>query len=138
VNEALWQQFVGQSVERSYAIRELLGTGSFGGVFRGEHLVAGQLVREVAIKLIAADEQYLKYQLPELVIGTNLSHPNIVRCYSAGEIELNRVQLLYLIVELAQEGSLEDRLKAGPMSSDEVEDLAFQVASGLSYLQPRS
>src|SRR5579862_3611984 len=130
VNEALWHQFVGQSVEGSYLLRELLGAGSFGGVFRSEHRVAGQLIREVAVKLVTPDRDNFAYQLPELVRGTNLSHPHVVRCFSAGQIELNRVPLLYLILEYAPEGSLEDRMKRGPLPAEEVEELARHIASG--------
>jgi serine/threonine protein kinase len=130
----LWRQFLGQSVEGGYTLRALIGAGSFGGVFRAEHVVAGQLVREVAVKLVLPDEARLAYQLPELIRGTNLYHAHVIRYFSAGEIRLNDILLLYIIMELAREGSLEQRLSNQTLSMLEVEELALQTASALAYL----
>jgi len=134
MQQDLWRQFVGQSVEGVYILRELLGAGSFGGVFRAEHVVARQLVRQVAVKLILPDENYFAYQLPELIRGTNLNDTHIVRYFSAGQVHLNDVHLLYIIMELADYGSLEHQLTTRRLSMIEVEELALHAASGLDYL----
>ena len=134
MNRTLWHQFEGQSVEGCYLLCELLGAGSFGGVFRSEHRIDQQLVREVAIKLIRPQEKILTRQLPELLRGTNLQHPNVVRCFSAGKTTLKDIELLYLILEFAHEGTLGDCMGPAPLRLEEIEELILNVASGLAYL----
>lgn len=46
-----WMQFEGHWVDSSYRLVELRGNGAFGGVFRSEHVIAGRLMGQVAIKL---------------------------------------------------------------------------------------
>ena len=41
----LWKQFEGQSIENTYHLRSLLGSGGFGGVFLADHVVEGALIR---------------------------------------------------------------------------------------------
>jgi hypothetical protein len=43
----------GQMVEDRYQLQNLLGVGGFGGVFKGQDVFLGKILRNVAIKIIA-------------------------------------------------------------------------------------
>ena len=104
------------------------------GVVRSEHIVAGRRGREIAVKLILPREEYLDYQLPEMIKGVGLNHRHIVTCFSAGETKLKEIRLLYVLLELANEGSLADQLKRENLSVRDGEVLGFQLGSALEYL----
>jgi eukaryotic-like serine/threonine-protein kinase len=71
-----------------YEIREELGRGGMGRVYRARHLT---LDRDVALKLLAerysADEAYLQRFLKEARAAARLNHRNIVQIYDFGRVE---------------------------------------------------
>jgi len=71
-----------------YEIREQLGRGGMGRVYRARHLT---LDRDVALKLLAerysADEAYLQRFLKEARAAARLNHRNIVQIYDFGRVE---------------------------------------------------
>lgn len=134
VQDGLWRQFEGSTVEGVYVLRQLLGAGSYGGVFLADHCLLEKTFRQVAVKLILPDQEHLDYQLPEISRGLNLKHENVIRCHSAGEVVLKGTRFFYLILELADGGTLQQRLRSGPLPPHDVADLVCQAASGLEYL----
>jgi formylglycine-generating enzyme required for sulfatase activity len=72
-------------------------------------------------------------QLQELQIALSLDHPNLIRCYGAGEVTLAGNAFLYLLMELA-EGTLQDCLEQGPVPSEALKQIIRDVAAGLAHL----
>lgn len=138
-----WKPFEGQCVEKSFYLRELLGHGTFGGVFRADHLIEDRFIRSVALKLIRIErdetgQTTIDRELSELIAAANLHHPHLVSCFHAGSAEVGPAgtKFLYLVMELA-EGSLRSRLKEGILSTAEASKLIEHVASGLTFLHQR-
>ena len=52
MNSTLWRVCEGQAIDGKYHLQRLLGTGSYGGVFLADEVVADRLIRQVAVKLI--------------------------------------------------------------------------------------
>ncbi len=129
----LWATLEGSVVDGRYHLGPLLSSGSYGGVFAADEVVADKMMRHLAIKLITPDSEYPERQMEELVLATSMDHPNILRCFSPGVCTLNGVRLLYLVMEMAS-SSLADRFIEGVMTMDETVILAQGMLSALIYL----
>ena len=97
-----------------------------GAVYRATDTRSG---REVALKLLLglADPEDRARFVREVEVSSSLAHPHLLRVLDFGQ---DRGQL-YLASELAEGGSLSDRLRSGPLPADEAARLVAQVARGL-------
>jgi hypothetical protein len=102
---------VGQTLGR-YRLDALLGRGGMAEVFRATDT---KLARTVAVKVIlathAVEEHFLERFLREARMVASLEHPNILPVYDFGEE--NGVP--FLVMPYLPGGSLQGRLKAGPV-----------------------
>lgn len=137
-NNLLWRMLVGQVINNQYHLKDLIGAGGYGGVFRAYEVIRDKLIRQVAIKLIISDN-HNDGQLNEIIAATDLQHPNLIRCFYGGECSLNGANILYLVMELA-DFSLEKRLTQGVLSETEATLLVQDIAEALVYLhnQPQT
>jgi len=119
-------------VERTYnhfAIRELLGRGGMGAVYRAEDL---SLKRLVALKILRRDigqEQEHRAQLEqEARITASINHPHVVKVYTFGEAHGQ----FYLAMELVDKGSLDDLMQVqNRVAEVQVLEVGLQIAQGL-------
>lgn len=132
-----WQSFERQKVDGRYHLQRLLGNGAFGGVFLAQEMIGGQIIGEVAVKLILPLSADQAAQLGELIAMRNLNHPHVVRGLAAGECTLNNIKLLYLVMDVAT-GTLEKRLQAGSVSMAESKEIIRSIAEGLQFLHSRN
>src|SRR5215475_9356141 len=102
-----------------YEIVALLGIGGMGEVYRARD---PRLGREVALKISGArfSERFER----EARIIAGLNHPNICTLHDVGGS--------YLVMELVEGPTLADRISRGPLSLDEVLDIAWQMAEALA------
>ncbi|PNW27261.1 UNVERIFIED_CONTAM: hypothetical protein BEN50_03265 [Euhalothece sp. KZN 001] len=135
MNLIIYKTLEGQWLSNQYYLKEMLGYGGFGAVFQADDVVGDQLLREVAVKVIAPldDAKRQQQQLEELRAAITYNHPHLLRCFSAGEFNFMNGQFLYLVMELA-EHSLEKYLKDQTLSLRQIKTLLEQVALGLDYL----
>lgn len=111
-----------------------IGRGSMGIVYRARQI---GLNRTVAIKVtrdsLRADRTRVsRFGIEAAAIAT-LDHPNIIKIFEVGE---NNGQLFFSM-ELADEGSLTDRLKKGPISIREASELVMLIARGVHHAHVR-
>gem|GEM_PF-6382926 len=125
----LFRMMEGQQINQYY-LEKLLGVGGFGGVFQASEVVRDRVLKQLAIKIIPDSSDA---KLDELLAAVNLDHPQIIRSYGAGECKLLNTEMLYLAMELA-EGTLQDRLKKGQFTTEELQKIITQIASALVYL----
>jgi serine/threonine protein kinase len=82
-----------------YQLKEEIGRGSMGVVYRGKQIALG---RDVAIKVLpqalAHDASYIARFIREAQIIAGLNHPNIVHIYDAGQ----QNKLLYFVMEFVE------------------------------------
>ena len=117
-----------------YEIREQLGEGGMGAVFRASD---SRLQRDVAIKVIrrdlAEDTDHAARFDREARLLASLNHPNIAVVHGlehAGDVRL-------LVLELVPGDTLAERLRKGPLAVAESLGFAIQIASGIEAAHDR-
>src|SRR5689334_24142693 len=111
-----------------YQVRELLGAGGMGEVYRG---VDTRLNRAVAIKVLApaaASNPLLRARFErEAQVISSLNHPHICTLFDVGHQD----EVDFLIMECLEGETLEQRLRRGPMTIDDALRCAIEVAAAL-------
>ena len=120
--------YVGQKFGR-YRIEEEIGAGGMGVVYRAYD---EKLERDLAIKVLAPgalnDEAARNRFRNEARILSRLNHPSIQTIYDFESFEGHD----FLISELVPGVSLDARLRSCPLSENEVIQLGYQLAQGLT------
>jgi tetratricopeptide (TPR) repeat protein len=117
-----------------YELREVVGSGSFGVVYRAWD---SELGRTVALKvprlgrLATADDE--ERFLREARSSAQLRHPHLVALHDAGRLD----GTCYLVSDFVEGATLAQRLAAGRFAPAEAAALAAQVADALHYAHER-
>src|SRR5262245_14385555 len=114
---------------RGYALRERLGIGGFGAVYRA---VQSSIGREVAVKIIlpryANHPDFIRRFEAEAQFVARLEHPHIVPLYDYWR-EPNSASL---VMRYMRGGSLAAALRDGPLPADAVLQVLEQVGAALA------
>ncbi len=117
-----------------YIIKEVIGAGGMGVVFRAED---PQLLREVALKAmlpaLAANETARERFLREARAAAAIQHDRVVAIYTVGED--NGVP--FLAMPFLRGESLEQRLRRGALPVSEVARIGAEIAEGLEAIHER-
>src|SRR5208283_5449201 len=113
-----------------YQVASLLGVGGMGKIYRSRD---SKLGREVALKVlpssVAVDSDRLARFSREAKVLAALNHPNIAAIYGLEDSGSTHA----LVMELVEGPTLADRIKIGPISSDEALPIAKQICEALEY-----
>ena len=118
----------GSVFARRYRIIEELGRGGMGKIYRAEDT---SLSRHVAIKVLPEEfarnpERLARFEREAKLLAV-LNHPNIGSIYGIEESEERR----FLVLELVEGETLQNRLERGPLSLEEALEIVKQIAEGL-------
>jgi len=111
-----------------YRVLAKLGSGGMGVVYEAEDIRLG---RRVALKFLpgslAHDERTLQRFEREARVASSLNHPNICTIYEVEECDHQPV----IVMELLEGKSLKERIREGPISTDELLDFGIQASDAL-------
>ncbi|MCH8332677.1 protein kinase [Candidatus Sumerlaeota bacterium] len=118
----------------SFEIAGLLGVGGMGEVYRAKDTKLG---REVAVKVLpeafSKDKDRLARFEREARLLASLNHPNIAAIYDLQEAQGIRL----LIMELVEGLTLAERLRPGPLSTEESAAIFVQIAEAVEAAHER-
>jgi tRNA A-37 threonylcarbamoyl transferase component Bud32 len=124
----------GRILSNRYEIHGLLGKGGIASVYAAHDDL---LDRQVAVKVFqvgyALPPDRMEAFIAEARRIAKLDHPHVLGIYDQGTETVDDVKRFYLVMQLAQGGTLADRLEAGPLSTDETERILRQVCAALDY-----
>ena len=111
-----------------YRIVEEIGRGGMGIVYKAEDI---KLKRCIALKFLPphlmSSPEFKERFLIEAQAAAALSHPNICVIHEVGESE----ERPYIAMEYVEGETLRDKIKKGPLRTEEGLDITIQVAAGL-------
>ena len=119
-----------------YVVRDVIGAGGMGVVYRVEHVSLG---REHALKLLSApvldyDPSHVERFLREARAAARIRHPNIAEVFDYGQHVDGRP---YLVMELVHGERLTDVIARGPLPAKDVVTIARQLAGALAEAHDR-
>nr|XP_030719746.1 serine/threonine-protein kinase PLK4 isoform X2 [Globicephala melas] len=123
---------IGEKIE-DFKVGNLLGKGSFAGVYRAESIHTGL---EVAIKMIDKKAMYKAGMVQrvqnEVKIHCQLKHPSILELYNYFEDN----NYVYLVLEMCHNGEMNRYIKnrRKPFSENEARHFMHQIITGMLYL----
>ncbi len=112
-----------------FEIRELLGAGAFGRVYKAYD---PQLERFVALKIptfLSSDQQRVKRFIAEAKHAARLTHPNIVQVYESGQIGGK----YYIATQYVDGETLASLIKRDPVDTQQAAQWVSQLADAVSY-----
>lgn len=127
-SEISMEDLVGQRI-KGYELRDMIGLGGFGAVYRAYQAQVG---REVAIKIIlpayANHPDFIRRFEVEAQVIARLEHPHIIPLYDYWR----DAEGAYLVMRFLKGGSLRERLKSGPLSLEQTSKMLDQIAGALA------
>ncbi len=117
----------GRIIGGRYRLKDRLGRGSFGVVWRAEELLAGEPVATVAVKVFTAE-----VDRREVALLAGISHPAVLAYRAVVEDDGE----VCLVTELADGGDAAARLREWPdgLPVEDVREIVRAVAAGLGHL----
>jgi eukaryotic-like serine/threonine-protein kinase len=119
----------GEEVAGRYRLDELQGHGPMSEVWRAHDNI---LDRTVALKILSPTADLERFRREAQAVAA-LAHENVMRVYDYGEDEARP----FMALEWLPGGTLEDRLRQGPLPHDETYRVAEGIAAGLAHLHAR-
>jgi serine/threonine protein kinase len=125
--EILMADRVGQHID-DYRLIRLLGTGSFGEVYLGEHL---ENQNPVAVKTLNLNQENLRAFVKEASTAFRLKHPHIIGSLAFG---MSADNTPYLVMDYASNGTLRQRHPKGTrLSLDTIVSYLLPLVQALQY-----
>jgi TonB family protein len=129
------KQWEGQVVEGIFLLRQFLGGSDHSAVFLTDYNEGEP--QKAVIKLFPADPATADLQISRWESAAQLSHPNLLRLLGGGRCKLEGNDLLYLVMEYAEE-DLSQILPQRALTPEEVRDMLGPVLDALEHLHGKS
>jgi TonB family protein len=125
-----WKQYEGQVINNTFPLQRYLGGSSESAVFLTQ--LAGPQSSKAVLKLIPEGAS-VDLQLSLWRRASKLTHPNLLQLYQGGRCRLADMDLLYVVMEHAEE-NLSEILPQRALTPSEARDMLGLVLDALSHL----
>jgi TonB family protein len=125
------REWEGQIVDGIFPLKKYLGGSDHSAVFLTDY--AEGETGQAAIKFIPAERASADLILTNWRLAAQMTHPNLLRIFRAGRCRIEGNDLLYLVMEHADE-DLADILPERPLAAEEARDMLNPVLDALEYL----
>jgi TonB family protein len=125
-----WKQWEGRIVDGKFPLRQFLGGSEHSAVFLTERDDPAQ---RVAIKFIQVEPSVAELQLSRWQRTAKSTHPNLLRLYESGRCRIGDFNLLYVVMEYANE-NLAEFLPQRPLTPAETRDVLAPALDALAFL----
>jgi TonB family protein len=126
-----WKQCEGQVADKNFPLHQFLGATDHSAVFLTQR--GGAQPQKAAIKFIEAKPATADLQLSLWARAAQLSHPNLLRLFHSGRCRLTNKDLLYVVMEYAEE-DLSQILPQRELTRNETREMLEPVLDVLVYL----
>src|SRR5882762_11344518 len=131
-----WKRWEGRTIDGRFPLQHYLGSSDHSAVFLTVTQPRGDDSEKAAIKLIPADAVDAKQQFLRWKAASELSHPNLIRIFEAGRSELDGTELLYVVMEYAEE-NLSQILPQRALTAEEVRSMLPPILRALQCVQDK-
>ena len=128
-----WKQYEGKVIDGAFPLQQFLGGSDCTAVFLTQF--GSPQSQKAVIKFVPADTK-ADLQLSLWRRATQLTHPNLLRLFNVGRSRLANMDLLYVVMEYADE-DLSQILPQRPLTASEVREMLGHVLELLAYLHAR-
>ena len=126
-----WRHLEGQVIGGKFRLIQYLGGSDHSAVFLTER---GQgEPRKAAIKFVAANPEKAARQFSRWAEAEKLSHPNLLRLFEMGQCRVKGEDLLYLVMEYAEE-NLSQVVASRPLTPSECQAMLPPLLEALAYV----
>ena len=126
-----WKQWEGQVVNGEFHLRQYLGGCENSAVFLTEY--GERELQKAAIKLIPAPPGNAELQLSQWGLAAKLSHPHLIRLLQMGRCQLGNMELLYVVMEYAEE-NLAEIVPHRLLTPAEAREMLEPILDALAYV----
>jgi len=129
-----WNQWEGQIIDAKFPLRQFLGSTGHSAVFLTQTF--GPQLKNSVIKLLFANQTNAETRLALWKRAEHLSHPNLVGIFDCGRCRLGERDLLYVVMEYAEE-NLAEILPQRSLSPEEAREFLEPALDALVYLHAK-
>lgn len=130
----VWTQSEGQIVDNLFRLQKYLAGTEHSAVFLTELPLPKS--KKAAIKFIAADPATADRQLFAWTRVSKLSHPHLLQIFQFGRCRLERMDLLYVVMQYAEE-DISQVLPDRALTISETREMLGPVLETLSYIHAK-
>lgn len=129
-----WKQWEGQLIDGAFPLDKYLGGWEESAMFLTE--CHNQELPKAAIKLIPSSPETSEPQLARWKQAAQLFHPHLIRIFNMGSCQLDGKELLYVIMEYAED-DLSHLLANRPLATTEAKEMLEPVLEALAYVHEK-
>jgi len=131
-----WKLWEGRTVDGKFPLKSYLGGSDYSAVFLTVGPGGAGDSEKAAIKLIPADAADSENQLLRWKATGELTHPNLIRILATGRCELAGTELLYVVMEYAEE-NLAQILPERALTAEEARGLLPPILRALQCVHDK-
>lgn len=128
-----WKKFEGQVLNKKFPLERFLGSTSYGAVFLTQS--PPPQPKNIAIKFISSGAK-ADFQVSLLDRASKLRHPNLLRLLPGGRCQLADMDLVFVLMEYAEEDLGRGR-PDHPLSEKEAREVLGPLLDSLSYIHSK-